>query len=188
MAAGLFYILIIFASASAYPWSEFANLESPALAFMLRGIYSSRVGVLLYYITMFGSLAGLLSTYNGMFIASTRLLYSMGRSKLLPEFFSKKSKTDNPMFAILFCGLATLIGPFFGTSVIGPLTNVGSLSFVMGWFITSYSTWKLRRFEGDLKRPIKAGKDMKIILLSLGISGLLILLSVIPGSPGFMSY
>lgn len=187
-AAGLFYIVIMIASASAVPWRTFANLESPALAFMFDGIYGDPLGIILYYVTILGALAGLLSTFNGMFIAATRLLFSMGRSELIPKVFSKKSEADTPVTAILFAGAATLIGPFFGTSVIEPLTNVGSLSFVLGWLITSYSTLKLRDKEEDLHRPLKAGKSKIIIYISIIISSGLAVLSLVPNSPGFMSY
>lgn len=188
VAAGLFYILIVFSSASAIPWTTFANLDSPALAFMFERIYTDPLGQILYYITLIGALAGLLSTYNGMFIAASRLLSSMGRSHLIPEVFGKQSDNNAPITAIAFCGAATLVGPIFGTSVITPLTNVGSLSFVLGWLITCYSTLALRKQEKDLHRPIKAGEGRFIIKLSIVISALLTILSVIPGSPGFMSY
>ncbi len=187
-AAGLFYTIIVLSSASAIPWDTFANLDSPALAFMFNRIYENPIGTFLYYLTLIGALAGLLSTYNGMFIAATRLLFSMGRSHLIPEAFSKKSKSDAPIVAIIFCGLATLIGPIFGTSVITPLTNVGSLSFVLGWLITCYSTLTLRKNEKELHRPMKAGEGRFIIKLSIFISAILAILSLIPSSPGFMSY
>ncbi len=137
---------------------------------------------------MVGALAGLLSTWNGMFIAASRLLFSMGRAKLLPNIFAKESKYKTPIIAILFCSLATLIGVFLGQPVIRPLTNVGSTAFVLGWLITSYSTYVLRRDEPQLKRPIQAGKGYSVIFLAIGISSLLILLSIIPGSPGFMGF
>lgn len=187
-AAGLFYILIILSAATAVHWTDFVQLESPALAFLFSWVYDGALSKFLYYVVMIGALGGLLSTYNGMFIAASKLLYSMGRSKLLPDAFSITTIHGTPVVAILFCGLATLIGPFFGTSVIAPLTNVGSLSFVLGWLITSYSTLKLRRFEGTLKRPIKAGEDYTVILISIAVSSLLVILSIIPSSPGFMTY
>ncbi len=188
IAAGLFYTLIIIASASSIPWTDFASLDSPALAFMFNRIYDNPLGAILYYITLIGALAGLLSTYNGMFIAATRLLSSMGRSFLIPNIFSKESEHGSPIVAIIFCGIATLIGPVFGTSVITPLTNVGSLSFVLGWLITCYSTLILRKNEKKLHRPIRAGKGRLIIYLSILISLALSILSIIPSSPGFMTY
>lgn len=186
--AGLFYIIIVATSALAIPWREFMQLDSPALAFLFKEVFPYPLGSLLYYITILGALAGLLSTYNGMFIAATKLLHSMGRSHLLPNIFSNTTKSGAPITAITFCGLATLIGPIFGTSVITPLTNVGSLAFVCGWLITCYSTLALRENEKNLQRPILAGKNRNIIKLSIVISAVLILLTILPFSPGFMSY
>lgn len=188
IAAGLFYILIVFSSASAVSWTTFINLESPPLAFLLKKLYPGVIGNLLYYLTLIGALAGLLSTYNGMFIAATKLLFSMGRSHLIPVVFSRTSTSDAPIVSILFCGIATILGPIFGTSVITPLTNVGSLSFVCGWLITCYSTFALRLYEKNLYRPIKAGNGRFVIKVSIAISIVLILLSVLPFSPGFMTY
>lgn len=187
-AAGLFYILIVLAASSAFPWKDFARLENPGLAFMFQRLYPGFFGKAMYYLTIIGALAGLLSTFNGMFIAASKLLFSMGRAKLLPDFFGKLSQAETPANAILFCGLITLVGPVFGTSVIRPLTNVGSVAFVLGWLITTYSTLELRDSEESLPRPIRAGQNKVIIYFSIAVSLALILLSIIPGSPGYMSH
>lgn len=188
IAAGLFYVAIILSSGLATNWQEFSQLDTPPLAFMFRNVYSGVLGKGLYYLTLIGALAGLLSTWNGMFIAASRLLFSMGRAKLLPSAFGKSSKYGTPITAILFCSLATLLGVFLGMPVIKPLTNVGSTAFVLGWLITSYSTFALRKYEPELIRPIYAGKGFTVIYLAIGISSILILLSIIPASPGFMGF
>lgn len=185
-AAGLFYVIIVLASAGAMPWTEFAKLDSPPLAFLFRKLYAGALGEFLYYLTMVGALAGLLSTYNGMFIATSKLLQSMGKVELIPKVFGNTNDNGVPTVGILFSTFVTLIGPFFGTSVIDPLTNVGSLSFVIGWFITCYSALVLRNIEPNLDKPMKAGENKFIIKLSMIISFGLIVLSMIPNSPGFI--
>ena len=186
VAAGLFYIGIITTSGLALSWEEFATLDTPALAFVFKDYFNGWLGQGLYYLTLIGALAGLLSTYNGMFIASSRLLHSMGRAQLLPKVFAKESKFGTPLIGILFSTLATLVGVFLGSPVIKPLTNVGSTAFVLAWLITSYSALSLRKKEPNLDRPIQAGENRFIIYLAVAISGLLILLSLLPMSPGFM--
>lgn len=188
ISAGLFYVAIILSSGYATNWQEFAKLDTPPLAFMFRDVYGGALGYGLYYLTLIGALAGLLSTWNGMFIAASRLLFSMGRARLLPDIFARESKYKTPITAILFCSFATLIGVFLGKPVIRPLTKVGSTAFILGWLITCYSTYSLRKQEPGLRRPIRAGEGLSVIILAMVISSLLILLSIVPGSPGFMGY
>lgn len=184
--AGLFYIAIVFSAGLAFPWTSFSLLETPALAFMFKNLHNNILGKALYFLTIVGALAGLLTTWNGMFVAASRLLHSMGRAQLLPNIFSIKSKNNTPIFATILCGVATLIGPFFGESVIRPLTNVGSLAFVSSWLITCYTAYKLRKLEPELDRPIKAGKGLSIIILSIIVSISLIMISILPNSPGYL--
>lgn len=188
IAAGVFYVGIIVSSGLALNWKEFATLNTPALAFVFKKSFGGVLGNGLYYLTLIGALAGLLSTWNGMFIAASRLLFSMGRAKLLPGIFEKESKYGTPIGGIIFCSIATLVGVFLGTPVIRPLTNVGSTAFILGWLITSYSTLSLRKSEPKLRRPIQAGENYAIIYLAIIVSSLLIFLSIIPLSPGFMGF
>lgn len=185
-AAGLFYVGIIFTSSLAMNWEYFKNLETPPLAFMFSIIYPGKLGTILYYVTLIGALSGLMSTYNGMFIASSRLLASMGNARLLPAIFAKENKKNIPIFSVIFCAIMTLVGPIFGEGLIRPLTSVGSTAFVLGWLITCVSTWILRSKEPDLRRPIIAGRGRIIIFISMIICSVLVLLSVIPISPGYM--
>lgn len=187
-AAGLFYIVIVFSASIAYPWRDLATLETPAVAFMFVELYGGTLGKVLYYIVLLGALGGLFSTFNGMFIAATRLLFSMGRAKLLPDAFGTQTEADTPHFSTLFCGVATIIGIIFGLGVIDPLTNTGSLAFVLCWGIACYSALVLRDTEPNLERTIQAGKGKGIIILANIIAVILAVLSVIPASPGFMSY
>ena len=54
---------------------------------------------------------------NGFFMATTRLLFSMGRGKFLhPWFLKVHPKYGTPTNAVLFTLGLTLIAPFFGRS------------------------------------------------------------------------
>ena len=61
----------------------------------------------------------ILTGINGFFVASSRLVFGMGRAKVLPGWFGvihKKHRT--PRNALLFTGLASLIAPWLGRHVI----------------------------------------------------------------------
>lgn len=80
LAAGAFYAMIIITTASVSPWQGYAVQDSPAVAPLLQEAYGGLFGTILHHLVIFGTLAGLFSTWNGMFMAAARLLQSMGRA------------------------------------------------------------------------------------------------------------
>ncbi|MDR2487301.1 MAG: APC family permease [Clostridiales Family XIII bacterium] len=188
LSAGAFYVLILFAAGSAMPWQEFAALPKPAVSTMFTGLYPNALGTFLYWLTMIGALAGLFTTWNGFYIAGARLVLGMARARLLPEFFTKiHPKYGTPIGGNIVCAVFTFIGPFLGTNMIDPLTIVGSSAFMVGWFFTSASAFKLRVTEPDMKRPFRMPGGKFMAILGAAISVILFAVTVIPSSPGFMS-
>lgn len=187
--AGLFYAAVILSTASVLPWDEYAAYEAPAMAQMLGTAYGGSAGRVLYTLVMIGTLAGLFSTWNGMFLASAKLLQSMGKSGLLPEFFAREhEKYKTPVGASLFCLAATAAGPFVGMKFIDPLTGLGSVAFVLGWLFTCLSAVKLRRSEPELPRHYKIPGGRFTLWLAVIISAAIVLLTFIPGQTAFMGY
>ena len=75
------------------------------MATMLQGLYPGLIGQVLYWIIMIGTLAGLFSTWNGMFMAAVRLLDTMGTSGLLPDFCEEGQEKDSTRgYHLLLCG------------------------------------------------------------------------------------
>lgn len=186
LAAGGFYCLIILSTGMAMPWESFVELKRPAIALMFTHLYGS-LGIPLYWIAMIGALAGLLTTWNGLYIASARLLVGMSRARLIPEFFSKfHDKYGTPVGANTFCAVATLIGPFIGMGIIDPLTVVGSTAFVIGWFAVAISAIRLRKTAPDMERPFKMPGGIATAYIGAIISGAIILSTFIPTLPGYM--
>jgi APA family basic amino acid/polyamine antiporter len=188
IAAGGFYCLIILSTGMAMPWQDFVGLKRPAIALMFTTIYGKGfLGYSLYWVALVGALAGLLTTWNGLYIASTHLLVGMSRARLIPKFFSRiHPKYNTPMFANAFCGIAALIGPFIGMGIIDPLTIVGSTSFVIGWFVVAISAIRLRKTEPHMARPFKMPGGLKTAWMAAIISATLIVSTFLPKLPGYM--
>lgn len=185
--AGIFYGLIIVSTASVLPWTDYATYESPAMATMLQGAYGGSIGQILYLLVMLGTLAGLFSTWNGMFMAAARLLQSMGNSGLLPAFFKKEHpKYKTPVGGYVFSLIATAIGPFVGLSFIDPLTSLGSVAFVLGWLLTSLSALKLRKSEPELKRSFEVPGGKATLILAVLIAAFIAGATFVPGQPAYM--
>lgn len=187
--AGLFYAAIILSTAAVIPWQDYAVFEAPAMATMLGSAYGGGFGRFMYLLVMLGTLAGLFSTWNGMFLAASKLLQSMGRSGLLPEIFAREHpRYKTPVYASLFALVATAAGPFVGLKFIDPLTSLGSVAFVLGWFFTCLSALRLRRTEPELPRYYKVPGGRFTLWLAVIIAGVIVILTFVPGQPAYMGH
>ena len=184
---GGFYSLMILATGMAMPWQEFVGQARPAVSVMFKTLYPGWFGIVMYWVSLIAALAGLFSTWNGCYIACSRVVLGMGRARLLPEFFSRvHPKYHTPMGGNILCAIATLAGPFVGIGLIDPLTVIGSTAFVVGWFFTSLSCARLRKTAPDMFRPYLAPGGAPLAWIATIISGVIIIITVVPGSPGFM--
>ncbi len=82
-------------------------------------------------------------------------------------------------------GIISLIGPFLGKAALTPIVTSSALSFTAVLAITCLSAIRLRTTAPNLARPYKVNR--KTLYLGLAVSILLILLMIVPGSPGQLS-
>lgn len=178
LVGAVFYGVVILALSLCMPWQETVKFDMPtANAFQAAFGYTWATKLVL-----FAAFLGLITSFNGFFIAATRIIFAEGRGGLLPKWLGEvEEKHQTPKNAIIFVGLITLIGPFIGKSSILPMVNVGSLAFISGWFVTCLSALKLRKTAPDMKRPYKV-KRIFIFYLGTFIAGLLIIFMIFPGS------
>ncbi len=174
----VFYGLAILAVSMVMPWEEMVNLDFPAADAI------KTVSPLVGNVVLLGALAGLLTTFNSFFIASTRLLFGMGRSRLLPEIFGRVSQNGAPIAAIIFVGVLTLIGPFIGSALISSLIECGSLAFMLAWLLVCMAAVQCRRTMPNMPRPFKMPGGTAMGYLSIVVSIIFVSVLVIPGSPG----
>jgi APA family basic amino acid/polyamine antiporter len=95
---------------------------------------------------LFGAALSLLKVFNGKFLASTRLLYAMGRRGLLAAGLGTvNARRHTPAVAIVLVSTVTLLATFLGRAVLGPIAQVGSLAGALGWLAACLA---LRRGAG----------------------------------------
>lgn len=134
-------------------------------------------------LVLFAALLGLLTTLNGFYIASSRLLFALGRGGMLPHWFAKvDARYGTPVNAILFVGAISLIGPPVGKAALVPIVTSGSLAFVTALLMTCLAAVRLRTSHPDMDRPYRTGKPT--MYCGIAVSAILVLLMVVPGSPG----
>jgi len=174
----VFYGIVILALSVCMPWKETIQFEMPTVN-AFRAAFGYEWAARLVLLAAF---FGLITSFNGFFIAATRVIFATGRGGLLPKWFGDvNEKYRTPKNAILFVGAITLIGPFVGRSSLLPIVNVASFAFICGWFITCLSSVRLRKIAPNINRPYRV-KYKIMLYFGAGIATLIIILMVFPGS------
>jgi APA family basic amino acid/polyamine antiporter len=180
VAAVCFYILLIMSTSISAPWNEIINAKLPtAKAFEI-----STESPFLVKLILVTAIVGLLTSWNGFFLAGSRVLFAMGRGKIMAPILGKSHAIyKTPYNAVLFSGIATFIASLMGPGAMMAFVNVGSLCIVIAFFGVSASFLTLRKKFPNLHRPFRApgGK----ILGYIGILGSICILSIMiyPNSP-----
>lgn len=133
-------------------------------------------------VLIIGGLCGIITSWNSFLMGGSRALYSMGESLMIPEFFGKLGKNKTPEAAIILCGIACCIAPFFGRGVLVWLVDAASFGCVIAYMFVSISFCILRKKRPDMARPykVKAGKFVGVMAVIM--AGFMTLLYIIPAS------
>jgi len=124
---------------------------------------------------LFGAFLSLLKIFNGNFVASTRMLYAIGRRNLVhPALGRVHPVYGTPYVAIGLMAVLTIGAAMFGDAILVPITEVGSLSVGVGW-LSACVAWLARRGPGEPAAMARVGA-----VVSVGI----ILMKVVPVVPG----
>ncbi len=93
-------------------------------------------------------LGAILSGIVGFYMATSRLLYSMAKEKVLPDWFGElHEKYKTPAHAILFVMLIALAAPFFGRTALGWIVDMSSLGAVIGYGYSSLAAFRFAKME-----------------------------------------
>ena len=111
-------------------------------------------GVVLLAVT---ACAGVVTGIVGNYIAASRLIYSMARDNLLPEWFGRLNSNHTPRNAILFIMLLSLPIPFCGRTAIGWIVDVNTLGATIAYAYTSAVAFRCARMQGNLPVQVTGG-------------------------------
>lgn len=97
-----------------------------------------------------GVSCAVLSGIMGFYLASSRLMYSMGCEGYLPSWFGQiDERYGTPRNAIIFCILVSLSGPILGREALGWFVDMSAIGASIGYFFTSASTLVTMKKMGD---------------------------------------
>jgi amino acid transporter len=120
--------------------------------------------------------SAVLSGIMGFYLASSRLMYSMGKEGYLPKTFAQVDKKyGTPKNALIFCMIISLAGPILGREALGWFVDMSAIGASIGFFFTSMATYK------TLKRDNDGSLWLKILaILGAIFSVLFMVLQLIP--------
>src|SRR5579872_3676942 len=125
-----FYCVIVFIVAYSFPWTQAARRPF-ATAYTLQQAVGHRWIVDLVLIA---ALLSLFKIFNGNFLAATRLLFALGRRRMIhPGAARIHPRNQTPSVAVLAIGLLTAAGVCMGNAILIPITEVGSMTSACAW-------------------------------------------------------
>jgi len=170
LVSGLFYVLVIFATAGVMHRSELLNQELP-VARAMEVAFNSRA---IANIVLCAGLLGLITTWNAMFFASTRLMSAMAGQRLLPSVLAiKDATTGAPRTAILLTAAISGTAMFLGRGFVVPIVNTGSTIISFMFLLVC-----LGLFKDNLCEKNKVVSERLYSFVGILISGFLFLLSL----------
>lgn len=140
----VFYIASIVILSAIFPSSELGLLESPFVTLLeLVGIpYAADI-------MNFIILTAILSVGNSCLYASTRLLWAMSLEDMAPKIFSKTSKRNIPLNALLFTMVFSLLSLLTSVmkadAVFVLLMSIAGISVTISWMGIALSQFMFRR-------------------------------------------
>ena len=163
-------MLIIAVVTYVYPWQEIVSGHVRTEVAFERTFGSHQIAQLI----LFGAFLSLLKIFNGNFVASTRMLYAIGRRNLVHPSLGRVHATfGTPVVAISLMAALTAAAAMFGDAILVPITEVGSLAVGVGW-LSACVAYLLRRRDD----PGAASESPVMAWFGCAVSSAIILMKV----------
>ena len=171
------YALVLISVAIIIPYTDLLGQNHTWATGAVADMAFGRFGGMILAIPV---LAGILTGMNGFFMATTRLLFSMGRGKFLhPWFLKVHPKYGTPTNAVLFTLGLTLIAPFFGRSALNWIVDMSAMGTALAYLSTCLVVYKYASRFAD-QTPWWS-KSVAVVGALTSIACFLML--AVPGSP-----
>lgn len=169
-----FYCIIIFVAGYSWPWQQLTD-RPLATAYALQQAVGARWVVNLVLVA---AILSLMKIFNGNFLASTRMLFALGRQGMIDDRAARlHARNQTPWVAVLAVGAITAAGVCLGSSILVPITEVGSLAAACGWLSACAAYFAITRSPGQ----------RAIALFGAAVSVALIAMKVLWMVPGHFS-
>lgn len=154
--SSVWYLMMILGIGFGAPQEVRSSGSLPAVNVIIYIFGNKGFGALLAGI----GLLGILTSWNGFFMGATRLLFSMGRARMIPKAFGAIGKRfHTPWVATLVVGLLCIIAPLFGRTILNLMISISSICTLCSYCCVTICTLILRYREPHLARPFRAGQS-----------------------------
>lgn len=178
LCGAVIYATLVFVTAVVEPWGPMM-LSNPDWA--AGEMIQNTIGYAGLFFLGIAMLCAVLSGMNAFYLAASRLLYSMSYSDALPsKFGTLDKKYGTPVTATYFLMFTALICPWFGRQVLSYIVDMTCVGAAVGFTYTCATATMMSKKEG-----LKG--QMIISAIGTVLAAFFIILSFIPGSPGFLS-
>jgi basic amino acid/polyamine antiporter, APA family len=124
---------------------------------------------------MASALVAVLRTFNGNMIASSRMVFAMGRRNMLDRRMGYvHPRNQTPSVAVIVVGIGTACAVFLGQAGLVPILEVGAVAAAVGWMAACASYFCMK--------PELAGRAAAVF--GVLVTVLMVLVKVVPVIPG----
>lgn len=184
-AATVFYVLVVISVAMVVPRHVLDGAALPA-AHAFEAAFGSP---LLANAVLVAAILGLLTSWNGFFMAGSRVIFALARGRIITRWLGETHpRFGTPHRAVLLTGGLTLLAPLLGRDALLSIVNAGSFFIAIAFLGVSLSIIKLRRTQPGLHRPFKLYGGIVIPILAAVGSGGILLAMLYPGSPAALAW
>lgn len=171
--AAVFYVFVILSCSMLMPWEDLLRFNVPAAAAFEVALNSTTFAK----IVLTAALLGLLTTWNPVFMAASRVLFALGRAHMIGPIFGRlHPASGSPSTAILFVASAASLGVLFGRDAIIPIINVASTCLAFAFLLVCWGVIRLRRTSPHHRRPFSVPGGARTAGLAVaGCAGMLAL-------------
>jgi len=146
----LFYVIVVLAVSFVFPWKTLVAEHLGTEAAFERA-FSSRT---ISRVILLAAFLSLVKIFNGNFVAATRLLFGIGKRRLVhPALGRVHPVHGTPHNAVALMAALSAAASFLGDAILVPVSEVGSLAVGVGWLSTCLSERARARRAG---RPLDA--------------------------------
>lgn len=177
------YALVTLSVAVVIPYTELLAQKPVWAAGTIAEMTMGRIGSFVLALAVLGAIC---SGINGFYIASSRLIFGMARSRFLPQWFGEVHPVfHTPHNAIIFTIAMSLLAPWCGREALSWVVDMSAIGTVIAYGFTSLTAWKYMSANPLLPGSFK-GKCYA--LLGTFASFLCLALLTVPGSPAAIAF
>ena len=183
--ATAFYVLLVVSVSVVGPWQAIVASELPTASAFEAAFRS----VAWRNVILVAALVGLFTSWNGFFLAGSRVLFALGRGRIIPAAFGRTHpRFATPHCAVLLTGAVTLVAPLLGRDALLAFVNVGSFCIAAAFLGVSMSVLALRRKRPDLPRPYRIPGGGIVPAIAAAGSLAMLAVMIVPGSPAALAW